>query len=211
MAWCEKNSVEYVIGLPTNSRLEGKIKKDLKKAKRKFKKTGKATRCFRNLKYRTLRSWSKKRRVVAKAEHLSDGANPRFVVTTIARKDVGARELYEDLYCARGNMENRIKEQQMGLFSDRTSSHTLRANQLRLWFSCIAYVLLHELRRIGLKNTELQSAQAWTIREKLFKIGAVVTISFRRIRLAMASAYPWRETFFACLRNLQSYYKLVPE
>lgn len=210
MKWCEENKVDYVLGLPKNARLEAMISKDMKRAKRKFKKTGKPARIFRNLKYRTLKTWSKKRRVVAKAEHLPDGANPRFIVTTIERKETGARALYEDLYCARGNMENRIKEQQMGLFSDRTSSHTLRANQLRLWFSSIAYVLMHELRRIGLKKTELQSAQAWTIREKLFKIGAVVTISFRRIRLALATAYPWRETFFSCLRNIQDYYAFAP-
>jgi hypothetical protein len=209
MGWCESHGVDYVLGLAKNSRLEQKIKKDLKKAKRKCKKTGKPTRRFRNLKYRTLTTWSKKRRVVAKAEHLPEGANPRFVVTTIEKSVVGARALYEDLYCARGNMENRIKEQQMGLFSDRTSSHTLRANQLRLWFSSIAYVLIHELRRIGLRKTELKSAQAWTIREKLFKIGAVVTISFRRIRLAMASAYPWRETFAECLSRLQRHYLLT--
>jgi len=210
MTWCEQNQVDYVLGLAKNARLEAMIKKDLKKSKRKSKKTGKAARRFGNLKYRTLTTWSKKRRVVAKAEHLPDGANPRFVVTTIEKAEVGARKLYEELYCARGNMENRIKEQQMGLFSDRTSSHTLRANALRLWFSSFAYVLMHELRRIGLKNTELQSAQAWTIREKLFKIGALVTISFRRIRLAMASAYPWRETFSACLQNLQRYYATAP-
>lgn len=210
MKWCEVHAVDYVLGLAKNQRLERLIKKDLKKAKRKFKKTGRAARRFRNLKYRTLTTWSRKRRVVAKAEHLSDGANPRFVVTTIEKSEIGARALYEDLYCARGNMENRIKEQQMGLFSDRTSSHPLRANQLRLWFSSFAYVLMHELRRIGLRRTELKSAQAWTIREKLFKIGAVVTISFRRIRLAMASSYPWRETFVACLKNLRRHYDFAP-
>jgi hypothetical protein len=209
MKWCEDNSVDYVLGLAKNARLEQLIKKDLKKAKRKFKKTGKAARRFRNLKYRTLTTWSKKRRVVAKAEHLPDGANPRFVVTTIEKSEANARELYEELYCARGNMENRIKEQQMGLFSDRTSSHTLRANQLRLWFSSIAYALIHELRRVGLHKTELKSAQAWTIREKLFKIGAIVTISVRRIVVSMATAYPWKEVFETCLRNLQRYYPLL--
>lgn len=206
MSWCEVNSVDFVLGLAKNSRLENLIAKDLKRAKKKFKKTGNAARSFRNLKYRTLTTWSKKRRVVAKAEHLPDGANPRFVVTTIERSETGARRLYEDLYCARGNMENRIKEQQMGLFSDRLSAHPLRANQLRLWFSSIAYVLMHELRRIGLKKTAFATAQCWTIREKLFKIGAVVTISCRRIRLAMASGYPWRDTFMACLKNLQCHY-----
>lgn len=206
MSWCEENSVDFLLGLAKNSRLEKLIEKDLKRAKKKFKRTGKAARRFRNLKYRTLTTWSKKRRVVGKAEHLFDGANPRFVVTTIERSETGARALYEDLYCARGNMENRIKEQQMGLFSDRTSAQPLRANQLRLWFSSVAYVLMHELRRIGLKKTALATAQAWTIRERLFKIGAVVTISFRRIRLAMASGYPWCETFQACLKNLQLHY-----
>lgn len=210
MSWCETQRVDFVLGLPKNPRLERLIVKDLKKAKRKFKKTGKAARRFRNLRYRTLTTWSRKRRVVAKAEHLPEGANPRFVVTTLPKSEAGARALYEDLYCARGNMENRLKEQQMGLFADRTSAHPLRANQLRLWFSSLAYVLMHELRRIGLKKTEFKSAQAWTIREKLFKIGAVVTISFRRIRLAMASGYPWRETFLACLRNLQSHYATAP-
>ena len=206
MSWCERESVDYVLGLAKNARLEQMIRKDLKKAKRKSKKTGKAARRFRNLRYRTLTTWSRKRRVVAKAEHLPDGANPRFVVTTLPKSEAGARALYEDLYCARGNMENRIKEQQMGLFSDRTSSHTLRANQLRLWFSSIAYVLMHELRRIGLRKTAFENAQAWTIREKLFKVGAVVTLSFRRIRLAMAEGYPWKDVFASCLKNLQAHY-----
>jgi hypothetical protein len=139
MHWCEANGVDYVLGLAKNARLEKLIEKDMKRAKRKFKKTEKAARRFRNLKYRTLSTWSRKRRVVAKAEYLPDGANPRFVVTTILKSESGSRELYEELYCARGNMENRIKEQQMGLFSDRTSSHTLRANQLRLWLSSLAF------------------------------------------------------------------------
>jgi len=210
MSWCEVNSIDYVLGLARNARLEKLIKNDMKRAKRKFKKTGKAARRFRNLKYRTLSTWSRKRRVVAKAEYLPDGANPRFVVTTIPKSEFGSRTLYEDLYCARGNMENRIKEQQMGLFSDRTSSHTLRANQLRLWLSSIAYVLMHELRRIGLKGTTMESAQAWTIREKLFKIGAIVTVSFRRLRLALSSGYPWQATFAACLRNIQRHYASAP-
>lgn len=209
MFWCESNKVDYVLGLPKNARLEKMIKKDLKKAKRKCKRTGKAVRIFRNLKYRTLTTWSKKRRVVSKAEHLPEGSNPRFVVTTIEKSEAGARELYEDLYCARGEMENRIKEQQMGLFADRTSSHTLRANQLRLWLSCMAYVLMEELRRVGLKDTKFENAQCWTIREKLFKIGATVTISVRRICLAMSSGYPWQNVFARCLENLQKHYASV--
>jgi hypothetical protein len=206
MSWCELNNVDYVLGLAKNARLEVLIKKEAKHAKRKCKRTGKAARCFKNLRYKTLTTWSKKRRVVGKAEHLPDGANPRFVVTSIKRSEAGAKKLYEELYCARGNMENRIKEQQMGLFAERTSSHTLRANQLRLWLSSIAYVLMHELRRIGLKNTEFKNAQAWTMRSKLFKIGATVTISFRRIKLAMASGYPWKKVFSECLQNLQTHY-----
>ena len=146
--------------------------------------------------------------MVAKAEHLEKGANPRFVVTTL-EKEYNARALYEEVYCARGDMENRIKEQQMGMFADRTSTHTIRANQLRLWLSSLAYVLVSELRRVGLKATALASAQSWTIRERLFKIGATVTISVRRIVVSMATAYPWREAFEMCLRNIQRHYPLL--
>ena len=210
MAWCEVRGVDYVLGLAKNARLEGMIKKDLKKSKRKFKRTGKPSKRYRNLNYRTLSTWSKKRRVVAKAEHLDKGANPRFVVTTLKKAEYGARALYEDVYCARGDMENRIKEQQMGMFADRTSTHTLRANQLMLWLSSLAFVLVSELRRVGLKSTALESAQSWTIRERLFKIGATVTVSVRRIVVAMATAYPWKEVFERCLSNLQQHYATVP-
>jgi len=206
MSWCEARNVDYVLGMPQNVRLLAMIKKAMKKAKRKFKKTGKAAKIYRSLKYRTLKSWSKRRRVIAKAEHLEKGANPRFVVTTIGKSENGARSVYEELYCARGNMENRIKEQQMGLFSDRTSTHTMRANQLRLWLSSLAYVLMTELRRNGLQSTEMATAQCWTIREKLFKIGALVEISVRRLVIRMASGYPWKEVFTRCLENLQQHY-----
>ncbi|NJM10015.1 MAG: IS1380 family transposase [Bdellovibrionaceae bacterium] len=206
MVWCESSRVDYVLGLAKNARLEAMIKKQMKRAKRKFKKTGKTARIFRNLSYRTLKTWSKKRRVVAKAEHLPEGANPRFVVTTISKAEIPAKELYEEQYCARGEMENRIKEQQMGLFADRTSAHTLRANQLRLWLSCIAYVLMNEIRRVGLRKTKFENAQCWTIREKLFKIGAVVTISVRRLVVAMSSGYPWKDVFACCLENLRHHY-----
>ncbi len=209
MAWCEANEIDYVLGLAKNARLEKMIKKDLRKARQKCKRTGKAVRIFRNLRYRTLSTWSKKRRVVSKAEHLPEGANPRFVVTTLEKSEVRAKALYEDLYCARGEMENRIKEQQMGLFADRTSAHTLRANQLRLWLSAIAYVLMDELRSVGLKGTELERAQCWTIRQKLFKIGAVVSISVRRIKVAMSSGYPWKKVFARCVDNLRSHYALA--
>ena len=206
MLWCEQNGVDYLLGLAKNSRLEQMVKKDLKKAKHKSKATGKPARIFRNLKYRTLKTWSKKRRVVAKSEHLPDGPNPRFVVTSIDKSEVKAKELYEEQYCARGEMENRIKEQQMGLFADRTSSHRFRANQLRLWFSCIAYTLMNELREVGLKGTKFANAQCWTIREKLFKIGAVITISVRRICVAMSSGYPWKDVFAQCFEKLQRHY-----
>jgi Transposase DDE domain group 1 len=209
MAWCELRKVDYVLGLPKNARLEKMIKKDLKKSKHKFHRTGKPSKRYRNLNYRTLSTWSKKRRVVAKAEHLDKGANPRFVVTTLKKAEYGARALYEDVYCARGDMENRIKEQQMGMFADRTSTHTIRANQLRLWLSSLAYVLVSELRRVGLKSTTLESAQSWTIRERLFKIGATVAVSVRRIVVAMATAYPWKEVFETCLKNLQRHYPLL--
>jgi hypothetical protein len=206
MSWCEVRGVHYVLGLAKNSRLEGMIKKEMKKAKRKFKRTGKTAKLFRNLKYRTVKTWSKKRRVVAKAEHLDKGANPRFVVTTLDKRDYRACALYEEMYCARGDMENRIKEQQMGMFADRTSTHTLRGNQLRLWLSSLAYILVSELRRVGLKSTALESAQSWTIRERLFKIGATVEVSVRRIVVSMATAYPWRQTFIDCLQNLKDHY-----
>lgn len=206
MSWCEAREIDYVLGLAQNARLLAMIKKAMKKAKRKFKKTGEPAKIYRNLKYRTLKTWSRKRRVVAKAEHLDKGANPRFVVTTINADEEGARALYEDNYCARGDMENRIKEQQMGLFADRTSTHTMRANQLRLWLSSLAYVLVTELRRVGLKSTAMEAAQSWTIREKLFKIGAVVTVSVRRIMVHMSTAFPWKEVFETCLTNLQEHY-----
>jgi hypothetical protein len=206
MAWCESNDVGYVLGLRRNKRLEKMIAKDLKKAKKKYKKTKRPAKRYKNLKYRTLDSWSHRRRVVAKAEHLENGENPRFVVTTLTKDEAKARALYEDIYCARGDMENRIKEQQMGLFADRTSTHTLRANQLRLWFSSVAYVLMNELRRVGLRKTGFKNAQCWTIREKLFKIGAVISFSVRRMVISMASAFPYWKDFQRCLRNIQRYY-----
>lgn len=206
MSWCEKNGVDFVLGLSKNRILEGMITSDMAESQRVFRRTRKPSKRFRNLRYRTQKTWSRSRRVVAKAEYLSNGENPRFVVTSIRRCEADAKFLYEKMYCARGNMENRLKEQQMGLFSDRTSTHRMRSNQLRLYFSSIAYVLMNELRRIGLKKTELATAQCWTMRERLFKIGATVAITFRRIRLSMSSGYPWRETFAACLASLKAHY-----
>ena len=206
MSWCEDNDVDYIFGLARNSRLVNKIIKQLKKAKKKFWKTNQAARYYRDFRYRTLDSWSRTRRVVGKAEQLSKGENPRFVVTSLSKEEFEARELYEDLYCARGDMENRIKEQQLGLFADRTSSTIFCANQLRLWMSSVAYLLLSELRRVGLKGTELARAQCTTIRTKLLKIGAHVSLSVRRVWIRCATGCPYQKLFGQVLQNLRAHY-----
>jgi hypothetical protein len=189
MAWCEAESVDYVLGLAKNERLKAKIKKELKKAERQHRETRRAARFFKEFYYKTRKSWSRRRRVVAKAEHLEKGENPRFVVTSLTAEEWPASTLYEELYCARGDMENRIKEQLM-LFADRTSTAYLRSNQLRLYFSSVAYVLLHMLRRLGLAGTELAKAQCATIRLKLLKIGALIRISVRKVWVSLAGGYP---------------------
>lgn len=195
MAWCEANGVHYVFGLARNARLEAEIEGELAEAEQRAAKSGKAERIFKEFQYKTRQSWSCERRVVAKAEHLAKGPNPRFIVTSLTSKMAAARELYEKIYCARGEMENRIKECQLDLMADRTSTATLRANQLRLWFSSLAYVLVTALRRLALEGTELENATAGTIRLKLLKLGALVTVSVRRIRIAIASACPLRHVF----------------
>jgi hypothetical protein len=195
MTWCEDNGVDYVFGLAKNARLEAIIATELAEVRQEAERTGQAARLFREFEYRTLDSWTRARRVVAKAEHLGDKSNPRFIVTSFSAIDHAARSLYEDVYCARGNMENRIKEQQLDLFADRTSAHTMRANQLRLWFASVAYVLVNLLRHFGLRGTELERAQAGTIRLKLLKLGAMVRVSVRRIVLSLSAAAPVRETF----------------
>lgn len=192
MSWCEANKVDYLFGLARNKRLVAAIGDELAEAMEESERTGKAARRFRDFDWRTRKSWSRTRRVVAKAEVTQGGTNPRFVVTSLSRETVQARKLYEDIYCARGEMENRIKECQLDLFADRTSTATMRANQLRLWFASMAYVLLCALRRIGLEGAKLARATCGTIRLRLLKIGALVTISVRRIRIAMASACPAR-------------------
>jgi hypothetical protein len=201
MAWCESHDVDYVLGLARNTRLQAEIEAELAEARAESETTQKPARRFKDFTWSTLNSWSRARRVVGKAEHLGaqggSKANPRFVVTSLPADAWAARELYEALYCARGEMENRIKECQLDLFSDRTSSHTMRANQLRLWLHSFAYVLLSALRRIGLEGTALARATCGTIRLKLLKIGALVTVSVRRIKLAMASGFPWREEWAA--------------
>jgi hypothetical protein len=195
MAWCEANRVNYVFGLARNSRLVEELAIDLARAEVECRATGKPARRYKDFFYATLDSWSRRRRVIGKAEHLPKGANPRFVVTSLKRKAIDAKTLYEGVYCARGEAENRIKEQQLDLFADRTSTATMRANQLRLWFSSLAYVLIETLQRIGLAHTELENATAGSIRLKLLKIGARVTVSVRRIKIAMASACPYQTEF----------------
>jgi hypothetical protein len=189
MAWCEANGVHYVFGLARNARLQAEIAAQLAQAARMCAEQGKAARVFKDFQYATLDSWSRRRRVVGKAEHTPQGSNPRFIVTSLPRSMWDARALYEDLYCARGEAENRIGEQ-FELFADRASSATLSANQLRLLFSAMAYVLIEALRRIALKHTQFADASVATIRLKLFKLGAQVRISTRRIHFAIASACP---------------------
>ena len=195
MAWCEASGVDYVFGLARNSRLEAEIKVELAQAKRLCEESAKPARVFKDFVYQTLDSWSTARRVIGKAEYLPAGANPRFIVTSLGAEQWPARALYEDLYCARGEMENRIKEQQLDLFADRTSTATMKANQLRLWFASMAYVLLNRLREVALAGTELANATVGTIRLKLLKIGALVKLSVRRVRIAMASGCPYQDVF----------------
>ena len=204
MAWCEANRVDFLFGLARNERLEQAITPELMAASPDNARTGRPARRFKDFTWSTLDSWSRHRRVVGKAEVTGGETNPRFVVTSLKPSEVAAQYLYEAIYCARGEMENRIKECQLDLFADRTSAATMRANQLRLWFAAMAYVLLCALRRIGLAHTQFADATCGTIRLKLLKIGALVRISVRRIKLAMASACPWQHEFalaHARLRN----------
>ena len=194
MVWCEAEGVDYVLGLAKNERLKTAIQKESKKAERQYRKTKRAARFFKEFYYQTRKSWSVQRRVVAKAEHLEKGENPRFVVTSLTAEEWSASALYEQLYCARGDMENRIKEQLM-LFADRTSTAYLRSNQLRLYFSSVAYVLLQMLRHLGLQGTELAKAQCTTIRLKLLKIGALIRISVRKVWVSLAGGYPYVALF----------------
>ena len=203
MKWCEEHGVGFVLGLARNQRLVRALGGAMHEAHSVHRRTGKAARRFRDFTYRTRKSWSCKRRVVGKAEYLSKGENPRFVVTNLSPRKAAARRLYEKLYCARGDMENRIKEQQLDLFADRTSAHTMRANQLRLYFSSFAYVLMHALRRLGTEGTQFARAQCATLRLKLLKIGARVKITARRVWLSFSQAYPYAKTFTQVLANLQ--------
>jgi hypothetical protein len=195
MTWCEDQGVFYVVGMQRNERLRRMIEPQMQEAARLHEQTGKPARVFTEFSYRTTTgSWSRSRRVVAKAEQLEGKQNPRFVVTNLNAEQWPAQRLYEDLYCERGEMENRIKEQ-LSLFAGRVSAETMRANQLRLYFAAMAYVLMHGLRRLGLKGTELERAQATTIRLRLLKIGARIRITARKVWLSLASSYPWQRLF----------------
>jgi Transposase DDE domain group 1 len=203
MAWCEANRVDFLFGLARNERLEQAISAELMLASLDSTNSGRAARRFKDFMWSTVDSWSHNRRVVGKAEVTGGEANPRFVVTSLKSTEIAAQHLYETIYCARGEMENRIKECQLDLFADRTSAATMRANQLRLWFASMAYVLLCALRRIGLAHSQFADATCGTIRLKLLKIGALVRISVRRIKVAMSSACPWQNEFALAHVRLQ--------
>jgi Transposase DDE domain group 1 len=204
MRYCEQNEkMDYVFGLAKNDRLNKEIEFEMAQAQEIHKSTEAAARVFKDFRYRTRKSWSCERRVVGKAEYLAKGANPRFVVTSVSSEEKDARTLYEDFYCARGDMENRIKEQQLGLFADRTSTAWMRSNQLRLYFSSFAYILMQRLRQLGLKGTELAQAQCETIRLKLFKIGAQIAVTVRKVWISFSESYPYLGLFQRVFARLQ--------
>ncbi len=202
MSWCESHAVDYVFGLARNERLRAGIESEMQAAAGLYAATGKPARVFTEFFYQTHKSWSRSRRVVAKAEQIEGKENPRFVVTSLSPQRGAAAALYEQLYCARGDMENRIKEQ-FSLFSDRLSTATMRANQFRLYLSSLAYVLLQALRRLGLRGTELAHAQASTLRLRLLKIGAQIRVTVRRVWVAMATSYAHRRLFETVYQQLR--------
>jgi len=208
MLWCENNGVDYVLGLAKNERLKALLSEGMNEAQTIYEETAEPSKVYRDFYYQTLKSWDKERRVIGKAEYLRKGENPRFVVTTFP--DIEAKELYEELYCQRGEMENRIKEQQAELFADRTSTSEMRANQLRLYFSSFAYVLMSSLRRTGLKGTQMEKAQCGTVRKKLLKIGAQVNVTVRKVWLSFSEAYPYIEIFLRIYHNLTGRSEPVP-
>ena len=189
--WCDAKGVKYIVGIAKNNVLKGMIEDEMELMQKESEKTQEPQRCFKDLQY-AAKSWKHERRIVAKIEHLPKGANPRFIVTNL---DDDAQVLYEDVYCARGDMQNRIKEQQLGLFADRTSASAWWANQFRLMLSSIAYVLIENMRRTTMVGTRFAKAQVTTIRLKLFKLAAVIVKNIRRIRFMFNSAYPWQEEF----------------
>jgi hypothetical protein len=206
MSWCDNNGVDYVFGLARNKRLHRIIGAPLWEARQQWEKTGQPARVFMEFGYQTKKTkkggWDRERRVVAKAEHIDGKENPRFVVTSLSSEQWAAQALYEELYCGRGDMENRIKEQ-FSLFADRVSAETMRANQMRLYLSVMAYVLVSGLRRLGLKETELAQAQVSTIRTKLLKIGAQIRVTVRKVWVSMASSYPWQDLYRQVWANLR--------
>ena len=203
MHWCEDNKVFYCLGLARNARLRGKLEPSFQALHEQAPEL--PAREFAEFEYRTLKSWSCSRRVVGKAELLKKGENPRFVVTNLSEEVFDARSLYEDFYCARGNMENRIKEQQQALFADRTSTHAMASNQLRLWFSAFAHLMLSRLQADALRGTRLEKATIGTVRLRLFKIAARVKVSVRRIRFELASGCADQDVFSAVWKNLQAW------
>jgi len=204
MSYCEHNEqMDYVLGLAKNRRLNHEIQAEMAQAQQIHKATEKRARVFKDFRYRTHKSWSCERRVVGKAEYLAKGENPRFIVTSITSEEKDARTLYEDFYCARGDMENRIKEQQLGLFADRTSTAWMRSNQLRLYFSSFAYIVMQRLRQLGLEGTELAQAQCDTIRLKLFKIGAQIEVTVRKVWISFSESYPYLGLFQRVFTRLQ--------
>jgi len=203
MGWCEQEGVDYVLGLAKNERLKAEITREQEQAAAQYQQTGKAARVFKEFSYQTRDSWSRARRVIAKAEHLEKGANPRFLVTSLSAPDWDARRLYEELYCARGEMENRLKEQLM-LFADRTSTAFLRSNQIRLDFSSGAYLLMEALRRLGFQATDLAEAQAATLRLKVLKIGALIRITVRKVWVSLAAGSPYAHLWAQAWVQLQA-------
>jgi Transposase DDE domain group 1 len=206
MSWCENNGVDFLFGMAGNKKLRRIIGQQMHEATMEWKQTGKPARVFSEFHYSTKKTkkggWDRERRVVAKAEHIDGKENPRFVVTSPTGESRAAQALYEELYCGRGDMENRIKEQ-FGLFADRVSAESMRANQLRLYLSAAAYILVSGLRRVGLKGTELAQAQVSTIRTQLLKIGAQIRISVRKVWVSMASSYPWQGLYQQVWSNLR--------
>jgi len=210
MSWCEANGVDFILGLAKNARLKRILGKELHEAKQQFEATGEPARVYKDFRYRTRKSWNRERRVIGKAEYLAKGENPRFVVTSLPLEKFDASTIYEKEYCPRGDMENRIKEQQLYLFADRTSASTMRANQLRLWLSSVAYVLVNTLRKFGLKGTQFEKAQCHTIRLKLFKVGAAICVTVRKVWFSLSKSYPYKETFNRVFENLKALPVLRP-
>ena len=204
LAWCEANGVHYVTGMARNARLEKLLEPTLERAEEECAETGKPSRLYEELRYRTLETWSRERRVVGKAEITERGPNPRFVVTSLPSEEIDAKTLYEELYCARGDMENRIKEQQLDLFATRTSGRLMRVNQMRLWMSGVAYCLIEALRRLALQGTKLANAYCGTIRLRLLKIGARVRVTVRKVWVSLASSHPAEPVFAHAYERLRS-------